>query len=176
MRIPQRIALLPLLAGFAALAQASVVHKWVDGVTHYSDEPPPANATGFERIDLPTPPAPVANNSREDYYTIANQWRRMHRERIEIERVRAERPRDSVGRRRADSSITMAPESRRSVVVLPRLRPRKPRPRPAPAPAYSAAETRGRANPPHPLAIPGRDWPVGLHPARHDLRGGFSTQ
>jgi len=167
MRISQHIGAALLLTGCIAFAQASTIHKWIDadGVTHYSDGAPPASVTDLEQFELPGLPAPVANKSGEDYYSIANQWRRMHRERIELERVRAGRARDPVGHRPAESSIVPAPESRRSIVVLPRLRQRMPWPKPA------AAVTRR-----HPFAIPRRDWPVGLHPGRDDLRGGFNTE
>ena len=167
MRLSQHIGVALLLGGCAALAQASVIHKWVDadGVTHYSDEPPTGDVTGLEQIDLPTP-AIAAHRRASDYYSIANQWRRMHRERIELERARAARAGETAGASRGgDTIVVQLPESRPSVTVLPRHRPR------IIAPEVGAPPARR-----HPLAIPGRDWPVGLHPGRAKLRGGFVAQ
>lgn len=166
MRISQLVALALVLSGFVASIQAAVVHKWVDanGVTHYSDEPPPGNVTGIEQIELP--PAHDPQKTEEAYYSIANQWRRMYRERIELERVRAERPReDRIVSRGGDTIVVRMPESRLSVAVLPRHRPGFVAPKPATPPTRR-----------QPLAIPGRDWPVGLHPGRMRLRGGFDSR
>ncbi len=51
MRHRIRLAL-PLLFVFASAAAASGVYKWVDpsGRTHYSDQPPPAEARGAQQI------------------------------------------------------------------------------------------------------------------------------
>ena len=166
MRISQIVTVALLLSGFAAPIDAAVVHKWVDadGVTHYSDEPP-APTTEFERIDLPAAP-PRAAVGDDDYYSIANQWQRMHRERIELERTRVERPRaKGADSRRIDTIVIQVSESRPSVAILPRHRPGFVAPKVAPPPTSR-----------HPFAIPGRDWPVGLHPGRKRLRGGFDSR
>ncbi len=166
MRILQLVAVALLLPGFPASIQAAMVHKWIDdaGVTHYSDEPPPAGATGLERIELPPPPPRAASEIRDHYHSIANQWRRLHRERIELERLRLERGRDDA-RRERDPIVVPLPVTRHSVTLLPRLVPRLPRSQSR----VAAPEKR------HPLAIPGRDWPVGLHPGRLNLRGGIES-
>ncbi len=168
MRISQHIGAALLLGSQVALAQASVVHKWIDadGVTHYSDEPPAASVTDLEQIELPTPPARAPGEPEDAYYSIANQWQRMHRERIELEKARAERDRDAGNTpRRGDTIVIKLPESRPAVAILPRRRPVFV----APKPADLAARR-------HPFAIPGRDWPVGLHPGRANLRGSFPTR
>ena len=167
MHIPAGILLAPLLAFAAIDGNATVVHKWVDadGVTHYSDKPPPSPVSDFERIRLPTAPA-VAALRHDDYYSIANQWQRMLRERIEIERARLERHRNASTETRADDPIVIQViEPRPSVTILPRHRRGLVSPK-------SAAPLIKR----HPLAIPGRDWPVGLHPGRMRLRGGFESR
>lgn len=165
MRISQHIGAALLLTGFTAFAQASVVHKWVDadGVTHYSDAPPAGSVTDFEQIELPASPARDAARVDDDYYSIANQWRRMHRERVELERARVERSNDAASRG-GDTIVIQAPESSSPIVLLPRHRPRFVAPKPGSAPTKR-----------HPFAIPGRDWPVGLHPGRAHLRGGFGS-
>ena len=68
-----------------------MIHKWVDqnGITHYSDEPPPDEQTATTQIDLPEP-KPADENSQDNYYSIANQWARMHQERLDREKVRAQ--------------------------------------------------------------------------------------
>ncbi len=161
MPLSQPIALVLLLAGSGAPALASTVHKWVDadGVTHYSDKQPPVTVTAVERIDLPAASARAADHG-DDYYSIANQWRRMYRERIELERARQ----SDAAPRGGDTIVIHLPEPRRSVAISPRHRPRHGMPIPAAATARR-----------HPLAIPGRDWPVGLHPGRLKLRGSFRT-
>ena len=70
---------------------ASMIHKWVDqnGVTHYSDEPPPDEQIPTTQIDLPEP-NPVSETTQDNYYSIANQWARMNQERLERERLRAQ--------------------------------------------------------------------------------------
>ncbi len=168
MHVPTGILAVALLAvALLALAavdgNAAVAHKWLDtdGVTHYSDAPPPTPTADFERLDLPTAPSRAAVH--DAYYSIANQWRRMHRERIELERVRAESLRDTrVESRGSDTIVIQVPDSRPSVAILPRHRPGFVSPKAAAPPARR-----------HPLAIPGRDWPVGLNPGRTRLRGGF---
>lgn len=53
------LSLLAMLAGTPALAQKQQVYRWVDtdGITHYSDSPPP-QGQGFETRDVAIPPAP----------------------------------------------------------------------------------------------------------------------
>lgn len=74
---------------FAVSAAAAVIHKWVDdqGITHYSDEPPSAIDTPVTRIDLPETES-IQSDTENDYYSIANQWARLHQERLEIEKLR----------------------------------------------------------------------------------------
>lgn len=168
MRISRNIGVLLLLGGQVALAQAAVIHKWVDadGVTHYSDAPPAASATAVEQIELAAPPARGPNYSQDAYYSIANQWRRMHRERIELEKARAAQAGNAVTPSRGDETIVIRePESRPVVIISTRRRPGL-------APPKSAAIPERR----HPFAIPGRNWPVGLHPGRNKLRGTFITR
>jgi len=76
----------------ATAAPAAEVHKWTDadGLVHYSDTPPPASATPVSRIDLEAAD-PVAKS--HGYYSITNQWARMHRESLEREKLRLEQAR-----------------------------------------------------------------------------------
>ena len=79
---------------FLAPAAAGVVHKWVDdeGITHYSDEIPLSIQTPVTRIEIPAAPA-AAGDSTSGQYSIANQWRRMHQERIELDKLALEKTR-----------------------------------------------------------------------------------
>lgn len=167
MRIPHIVTIALVLPGFAASIEAEVVHKWVDadGVTHYSDEPPPATVTGLEQIELPATPPRAADENADRYYSISSQWQRMRRERIELERARATLVGPPDAALRGDDTIVIrVPQSRHSVTLPPRRRPAFVAPEPLEAPA-----------PRHPFAIPGRDWPVGLHPGRMRLRGGIEA-
>ena len=75
-------------------AYAGVVHKWVDekGVTHYSDEAPVASTSKMTQIELPGDTQATAG-VHGDYYSIANQWERMHRERLERKKLKLEQDR-----------------------------------------------------------------------------------
>jgi hypothetical protein len=88
-----RFAWFVLLLGLVPLAiSAGTIHKWVDadGVTHFSDSPPENGTESAEIIVLPDGfPDPVDGQS--DYYSIANQWRRLREERTEEEKLRLER-------------------------------------------------------------------------------------
>jgi hypothetical protein len=93
----QSIALLPLviLTNCVLLSvDAASVYKWVDtnGVTHYSDEAPASSTTQVTLIDIPTTQS-VADNVESDYYSIANQWARLHEELIKREKLKLEKAR-----------------------------------------------------------------------------------
>ncbi len=72
-------------------AQAAVVHKWVDadGITHYSDQAPEPSTTQVTLIEVPETRS-VKGNMNNDFYSIVNQWQRMHKERIEHEKLKLE--------------------------------------------------------------------------------------
>ena len=85
-------SVLILLLGWPLAAGAGAVHKWVDadGVTHYSDEAPDAGATEVSLVEVTvgyTPPADI----EDDYYSIANQWKRMQAERLAMAKIKLER-------------------------------------------------------------------------------------
>ncbi|WP_244859993.1 DUF4124 domain-containing protein [Nitrosococcus oceani] len=65
------------------------VHKWIDdkGVTHYSDEAPSSSATQVTLIQVPSSYPAVENN----YYSIANQWQRLHQKYIQREKIKLEK-------------------------------------------------------------------------------------
>lgn len=83
-----------LIACILLPAHAAVVHKWVDdkGVTHYSDQAPEASRTEVTRIDV------RENDARKtsldnDYYSIRNQWQRVHQERLQRDKLKLEQAR-----------------------------------------------------------------------------------
>jgi len=71
---------------------ADSVHKWVDekGVTHYSDEAPAATVTQVSLIEIPANYSSTAE-VEDDYYSISNQWMRLHEERIALEKIKLEK-------------------------------------------------------------------------------------
>ena len=85
-------------------ASAAVVHKWIDanGITHYSDAPPPAAAISVTQIDM-TVEEPA--DGKDDYHSIANQWARMHRERLERERIKLEQERLKASRQAVKTEV-----------------------------------------------------------------------
>ena len=109
---------------------ATVVHKWVDanGITHYSDTLPeiaPARITEIEVPDTDT----KTDVSASDYYSIANQWQRLHRERLERDRIALERAKQEAARQSQAPEVVYVErpdENSRQVIYLgtPRLRHR----------------------------------------------------
>ena len=114
---------LVILASCAFLpANATVVHKWVDadGVTHYSDEAPEAATTQVIEIDAPVPRA-TGTKVDNDYYSIANQWARLHKERIEVEKLRLEKASHDAARQPAIAQVVYVnePNNKQYVYAYP---------------------------------------------------------
>jgi len=82
---------------------AGPVFTWIDtnGVTHYSDTPPPEGSREPARFELAPPVVPAYPASAEDYFSILNQAERMERSRLENERLRIERLRAEAEARQA---------------------------------------------------------------------------
>lgn len=95
--------IISLLAASQIVSQAAaqnVAYSWVDndGITHFSDVPP---AAAVDVVTMDVSQDFTSPNPEKDYYSIANQWKRAQRERLEkdklalhrelrIERLRAE--------------------------------------------------------------------------------------
>lgn len=85
-----------LLCSISLPAAATLVHRWVDadGVTHFSDALPDDAAVDVSTVELDDFPPLAA--AEANYYSIANQWKRMREERqaktkfyLEKARIRA---------------------------------------------------------------------------------------
>lgn len=147
-----------LLTAVAAAAEGVTVHRWVDdqGVTHFSDTAP-RTAVRSERWEVTVreaEPDPAAG-----YYSVANQWRRLSRERDAREARRLERRYlDAVTRARTapsrepphPSGAVAVPLGAFPALNVPRWRrpgwhggghrqPRPPVVQPAPAPSFHVA-------------------------------------
>ena len=96
-----------------APVSAAVVHKWIDekGVTHYSDAAPETPATMVTRIDL-RDRNPAKNSVKNDYYSIKNQWQRLHKERLEQEKLKLEKARQEAALRSAEPQVVYIDEPR----------------------------------------------------------------
>jgi hypothetical protein len=71
-------------------SHAGAVYSWVDpdGITHFSETPPPEPGLPARTIELaPLPPPPAG----DDYYSITRQAERMEKRRLENEKLEAER-------------------------------------------------------------------------------------
>lgn len=82
-------------------ALAGAVYTWVDpdGVTHFSETPPPYPGVPARMIELaPLPPPPAEH---DDYYSVIRQAERMEKRRLENEKLEAERLRAEAEARRA---------------------------------------------------------------------------
>jgi hypothetical protein len=89
------------LAGLPqAPADAGAVYTWVDpnGVTHFSEAPPPDPGVQPAMIELMPPPPPA---DTDDYYSVIRQAERMEKRRLENEKLRAERLQAEAEARRA---------------------------------------------------------------------------
>jgi len=98
---------------------AAVVHKWVDekGVTHYSDAAPETPATMVTKIDLRNR-KPAKSSVQNDYYSIKNQWQRLHKERLEQEKVKVEKTRQEAALRSAEPQVVYINEPREKQAAI----------------------------------------------------------
>jgi len=134
--------LLALAFALPAAADAGSVNKWVgaDGVTHYSDEAPGADATDVTSFEV-TVSYSQPLNVEDDYYSIANQWKRMQAERLAMAKIKLEKAR-------------VTAESKPDVVYVEN---REPRVIGHPALWYPHHRKRYHRYPPspgHPIAVP----------------------
>ena len=107
-------------AGLAFPATAATVHKWVDdnGVTHYSDQPPPPAAEDISQLSLneTTTSGPRKANGADNYYSIANQWQRMQLE--QQQRIKNQIERDRLRQKnRTTETVRIVEESNRYIPV-----------------------------------------------------------
>jgi len=81
-------------------ASAGEIYTWTDaaGITHYSETPPPDHFLQARPIELPELP-PVM--PPDDYYSVINQLNRMQTQRLENEKLIAERKRAEAEARQA---------------------------------------------------------------------------
>ena len=92
MWILQRVPAFLLLATLVSGSAAGPVYQWVDGngITWFSDTPPPDGFVDVMLIeDLPPPAA--GTRADGDFYSVINQARRMEAQRLLSEKLRAER-------------------------------------------------------------------------------------
>lgn len=109
----QVIVTLTVLYCFALLpAYASGIHKWVDeqGVTHYSDQAPESDILQVSVIEIPAAHYTVSDIEK-DYYSITNQWMRVHQERLELEKIKLEKAKQKAAQRPAPPQVVYVNES-----------------------------------------------------------------
>ena len=101
-----------LCSGIFLPVSAAVVHKWVDekGVTHYSDAAPETPATAVTKIDMGNRKA-AKSSVNNDYYSIKNQWQRLHKERLEQEKLKLEKTRQEAVLRSVEPQVVYINES-----------------------------------------------------------------
>ncbi len=85
------LLVIALFSIYVSVAHADTVHKWVDekGVTHYSDKAPKSTNYSAKQIDISDVYA--TPEKEDDYYSIVNQWDRMHEERLERKKLQLEK-------------------------------------------------------------------------------------
>lgn len=131
-----------LLFALPLAASTGAVNKWVDadGVTHYSDKAPDAEATEVTSVEVTVSYSePV--NAEDDYYSIANQWKRIHAERQATAKIKLEK---ALVEANSKPDVVYVDNYERQVIVnpvfwLPRHRKRVRRYHPRPG---------------HPVAVP----------------------
>jgi len=105
-------------------AYAANVYKWVDakGITHYSDEEPAPSTTQVTLIDVPATQS-VTVNAENDYYSIANQWMRLHEELIKQEKIKLEKAKQKAALQPVAPQVIYInePNANRYVVAYPGL-------------------------------------------------------
>ena len=114
--IPIVIVTILLLVSFPISAER--VHKWVDenGVTHYSDEAPNQSVSEVTLIELPATHSKIVDVEK-DYYSISNQWMRVHEERIAREKIKLEKAKVKASQRPAEPSVVYVNEPEDRYVV-----------------------------------------------------------
>ena len=112
-RLINHLAFILLSSSLFLPVSAAVVHKWVDeaGVTHYSDAAPETPATAVTKIDLDDR-EPAKSSVKNDYYSIKNQWQRLHKERLEQEKLKLEKTRLEAALRSAEPQVVYVNEPR----------------------------------------------------------------
>ena len=103
-------------------AYATSVYKWVDtnGITHYSDEAPASSTTQVTLFEVPTIHT-LAVDAENNYYSITNQWMRLHKERIEREKIELEKAKQKAPQSPVSPQIVYVnePSEKRYVAAYP---------------------------------------------------------
>jgi len=146
-------------------AYAGVVHKWVDekGITHYADEAPVTGTSEVIQIEPPGSTGATAG-AQGDYYSIANQWDRMLRERIERAKLKLERDRIKAAKREdiPDKIYLQEPDETRYVTFYNGYR------------GYHRRARKSSSYLNHPnKRLMYKAYPPGLHPGRNLGRGSY---
>ena len=86
------IIILSFIIATFNFAHAEKIHKWIDanGITHYSDEAPVKPVGDVILIELPASHT-LTEGAEINYYSIFNQWKRVHQERIVREQIKLEK-------------------------------------------------------------------------------------
>ena len=146
-------------------AYAGVVHKWVDekGMTHYSDEAPVSETSEMTQIELPSATQATAG-AQGDYYSIANQWERMLRERLKRAKLKLEHDRLKAAKRedKADKIYAREPDETRYVTFYNGYR------------RYHRRSRKSSSYLNHPnKRLMYKAYPPGLHPGRNRGPGSY---
>lgn len=118
-------ALIILASVHQGSVSAATIHKWVDekGITHYSDQAPAAS-TGVTRFEIDARGYAISSALRESdrFYSIANQWKRLNRERLQRQQLALQQAALKVNRQTYTPPPRHAYDDRaqRNVVVLSR--------------------------------------------------------
>lgn len=113
-----RIPLYALLVVALLPAHAEPIYSWVDadGITHFSELPPPGP---YEAMQLDLPPYPAASPPDDEYFSVINQAARMQAQRLERERLEAQRRQAEAEARRAYAQALAAREAAASPAQPP---------------------------------------------------------
>jgi hypothetical protein len=105
-----RISLYALLIMAMQPVFAAPVYTWTDaeGVTHFSEVPPPGQD---EALQLELEPYPAPGMPEDDYFSVINQAARMESRRLERERLEAQRMQAEAEARRAHAEAMAAREA-----------------------------------------------------------------
>ncbi len=92
-RFSKSLRLFALIGGAltALAAGAEQVYRWVDdnGITHFSQQPPPPGVSGLSVNEIPASQPPAVDPAA-DYWSITNQVQRLEASRVALEQRRIE--------------------------------------------------------------------------------------
>ena len=116
----RNILVLTLLVASPLQSMAGTVHQWVDGdgITQFSDTPPASQDFVVKTIEFDSDEL-ARENETDDYFSIANQWKRINEERIANEQLKLQKRKLNADQRATVSTAAVYDHPRSVVFGYP---------------------------------------------------------